>query len=117
MIQEELPPLISDDILRKKCPINLGPIFSIYRVTFVFEFFLNFSFNTNYKLHNLKKNAFIVTKNINFCGFDCLQFSFAEITTHFQKCLPPLRYTCPHVCEPHTLLYVGLHCRHVTCLR
>jgi hypothetical protein len=39
VIQEELPPLtelISDDILSKKCNINLGPIHNIYRVTFVF---------------------------------------------------------------------------------
>jgi hypothetical protein len=38
VIQEDLPPLmelISEDILSKKCHINLGPIFSIYRVTFV----------------------------------------------------------------------------------
>jgi hypothetical protein len=35
VIQEELPPLtelISDDILSKKCHINLGPIHNIYRV-------------------------------------------------------------------------------------
>jgi hypothetical protein len=39
VIQEEFPPLtelISDDILSKKCHINLGPIDNIYRVTFVF---------------------------------------------------------------------------------
>jgi hypothetical protein len=63
VIQEELPPLtelISDDILSKKSHINLCPIFNIYRVTFVFGFFLNFNFNVNYKLHNL--NAFTVTK-------------------------------------------------------
>jgi hypothetical protein len=63
MIQEGLPPLtelISDDILSKKCHINLGPILNIYRVTFVFGFFLNLNFNVNYKLHNL--NAFIATK-------------------------------------------------------
>jgi hypothetical protein len=39
VIQEELPPLtelISDDILSKKCHINLGSIHNIYRVTFVF---------------------------------------------------------------------------------
>jgi hypothetical protein len=38
VIQEELPPLmelISEDILSKKCHINLGPILNIYRVTFV----------------------------------------------------------------------------------
>jgi hypothetical protein len=38
VIQEELPPLmelISEDILSKKCHIILGPILSIYRVTFV----------------------------------------------------------------------------------
>jgi hypothetical protein len=62
--QEELPPLtelISDDILSKKCHINLGPILNIYRVTFIFDFFfLNFSFKINYKLHHL--NACIVTK-------------------------------------------------------
>jgi hypothetical protein len=52
--------LISDDILSKKCHINLSPVPNIYRVTFVFGFFLNFSFNVNYKLHNL--NASIVTK-------------------------------------------------------
>jgi hypothetical protein len=48
VIQEELPPhtqLISDDILSKKCHLNLGPILNIYRVTIIFEFFLNFSFN------------------------------------------------------------------------
>jgi hypothetical protein len=42
VIQEELPPLtvlFSDDILSKKCHINLGPILNIYRVTFVFGFF------------------------------------------------------------------------------
>jgi hypothetical protein len=62
VIQEELPPLtdlISDDILSKKCHINLGPILNIYRVMFIFRFFLNFSFNVNYRLH---LNAFIVTK-------------------------------------------------------
>jgi hypothetical protein len=39
MIQEELlslTELISDDILSKKCHINLGPIQNTYRVTFVF---------------------------------------------------------------------------------
>jgi hypothetical protein len=38
VIQEELPPLmelISEDILSKKCHINLGPILDIYRVTIV----------------------------------------------------------------------------------
>jgi hypothetical protein len=38
VVQEELPPLtelISEDILSKKCHINLGPILNIYRVTFV----------------------------------------------------------------------------------
>jgi hypothetical protein len=38
VIQEELLPLtelISEDILSKKCHINLGPIPNIYRVTFV----------------------------------------------------------------------------------
>jgi hypothetical protein len=38
VIQEELPPLmelISEDILNKKCHINLGPILNIYRVTIV----------------------------------------------------------------------------------
>jgi hypothetical protein len=38
VIQEELPPLmelISEDILSKKCHINLGPILNIYRVTFI----------------------------------------------------------------------------------
>jgi hypothetical protein len=60
VVQEELPPLtelISDDILSKKCHINLGSVINIYRVTFVFGFFLNFNFNVNYKLHHL--NAFI----------------------------------------------------------
>jgi hypothetical protein len=65
VIEEELPPLtelISEDILSKKCHINLGPILSIYKVTFVFGFFfLNFNFNLNYKLHHL--NSFTVTKN------------------------------------------------------
>jgi hypothetical protein len=62
VIQEELPPLteLISDILRKKCHINLGHIFNIYRVTFVFGFFSKFQFNVNYKLHHL--NAFIVTK-------------------------------------------------------
>jgi hypothetical protein len=62
VIQEllQLTELISDDILSKMCRINLGPILSIYRVMFVFGFFLNFNFNVNYKLHNL--NAFVVTK-------------------------------------------------------
>jgi hypothetical protein len=53
VIQEELPPLmefISEDILSKKCHINLGPILSIYRVTFVIGIFLNFYFNFNYKI-------------------------------------------------------------------
>jgi hypothetical protein len=39
VIQEELPPLtelISDEILSKKCHINLSPIHNIYRITFVF---------------------------------------------------------------------------------
>jgi hypothetical protein len=39
---QELPPhteLISDDILSKRCHINLCPILNIYRVTFVFGFF------------------------------------------------------------------------------
>jgi hypothetical protein len=38
VIQEELLPLmelISEDILSKEYHINLGPILSIYRVTFV----------------------------------------------------------------------------------
>jgi hypothetical protein len=61
--------LIPDDILSKKCHMNLCPILNIYRVTFVFGFLLNFSFNINYKLHHL--NAFIVTKT-NLCGLDCL---------------------------------------------
>jgi hypothetical protein len=63
VIQEELLPLmelISDDILSKKCHKNLGPILNIYRVTFVFGFFLNLNFNVNYKLHHL--NAFSVIK-------------------------------------------------------
>jgi hypothetical protein len=63
VIQEELPPLtepISDGILSKKYHKNLSPILNIYRVTFVFEFFLNFYFNVNYKLNHL--NGFIVTK-------------------------------------------------------
>jgi hypothetical protein len=63
VIQEGLPPLtelISDDILSKKWHINLGSILNIYRVTFVFGFYLNFNFNVNYKIHHL--NAFIVTK-------------------------------------------------------
>jgi hypothetical protein len=40
VIQEELPPLtelISDDILRKNCHINVAPIHNIYRVTFIFR--------------------------------------------------------------------------------
>jgi hypothetical protein len=48
VIQDELPPLtelISDDILSKKCHINLCPLLNIYRVTFVFGIFLNFNFN------------------------------------------------------------------------
>jgi hypothetical protein len=52
--------LISDNILSKKCHINLGPILSIYRVMFIFGFFLNSNFNVNYKLHHL--NAIIVIK-------------------------------------------------------
>jgi hypothetical protein len=63
VIQEEIPPhteLIYDEILNKKCHINLGSILNIYRVTFVFGLFLNSSFNVNYKLHHL--NAFIVTR-------------------------------------------------------
>jgi hypothetical protein len=63
VIQEELPPLmelISDDILSKKCHINLGPILNICRVTFVLGIFLNFNVNVKYKLHHF--NAFIVTK-------------------------------------------------------
>jgi hypothetical protein len=38
VIQEELPPLIElnyEDILSKKCHINLGPNLNIYRVTFI----------------------------------------------------------------------------------
>jgi hypothetical protein len=53
VIREDLPPLmelISEDILSKKCHINLGPILSIYRVTFVIGIFLNFNFNFNYKI-------------------------------------------------------------------
>jgi hypothetical protein len=64
MIQDELPPLtalISDD---------LGPMLYIYRVTFVFGFFLNFSLMliTNYiiLMHLLAQ------KQINFCGLGCL---------------------------------------------
>jgi hypothetical protein len=40
VIQEELPPLmelISEDILSKKCHINLGPILNIYRVSSYLE--------------------------------------------------------------------------------
>jgi hypothetical protein len=46
VIQEELTmtELISDDFLSKKCHINLGPILSIYRVTFLFGFFSKFQF-------------------------------------------------------------------------
>jgi hypothetical protein len=36
--------LISDDILSKKCHINLGLILNIYRVTFLFGFFSKFQF-------------------------------------------------------------------------
>jgi hypothetical protein len=53
VIQEGLPPLmelISEDILSKKCHINLGPILNIYRVTFVIGISLNFNFNFNYKI-------------------------------------------------------------------
>jgi hypothetical protein len=53
VIQEELPPLmelISEDILSKKCHINLGPILNIYRGMFVIRIFLNFNFNFNYKI-------------------------------------------------------------------
>jgi hypothetical protein len=49
VIQEELLPLmelISEDILSKKCHLNLGPILNIYRDTFVIGIFLNF----NYKI-------------------------------------------------------------------
>jgi hypothetical protein len=63
VIQEELPPfmeLIYEDILSKKCHINLGPILNIYRVTFVIGIFLNFILILIAKLHHL--NAFIVTK-------------------------------------------------------
>jgi hypothetical protein len=48
VIQEELPSLmelISEDILSKKCHINMGPILNIYRVMFVIGIFLNFNFN------------------------------------------------------------------------
>jgi hypothetical protein len=63
--------LICDDILSKKCHINLCPIPSIYRVTFVFGFFLNFSFNVDYKLQHL--NAFIVkNKLISVDMFVCI---------------------------------------------
>jgi hypothetical protein len=47
-IQGELPPLmelISEEILSKKCHINLGPILNIYRVTFAIGISLNFNFN------------------------------------------------------------------------
>jgi hypothetical protein len=53
VIQEELPPvmeLMSEDILSKKCHINLGPMLNSYRVTFVIGIFLNFNFNFNYKI-------------------------------------------------------------------
>jgi hypothetical protein len=53
VIKEELPPLtelISEDILSKKCHINVGPILNIYRVTFVIGIFLNFNFDCNYKI-------------------------------------------------------------------
>jgi hypothetical protein len=53
VIQEELPPLmelVSEDILSKKCHINLGPILNIYRDTFVIGIFLNFNFNFDYKI-------------------------------------------------------------------
>jgi hypothetical protein len=40
--------LISEDILSKKCHINLGPILNIYRVTFLIDFFLHFNFNYNF---------------------------------------------------------------------
>jgi hypothetical protein len=47
VIQEELLPLtelISDDILSKKCHINLAPLLNIYRVIFIFGFFSKFRF-------------------------------------------------------------------------
>jgi hypothetical protein len=34
--------LVSEDILSKKCHINLGPILNIYRVTFVIAIFSKF---------------------------------------------------------------------------
>jgi hypothetical protein len=92
MIQEELPPLtklISDDILSKRCHVNLGPILNIYRVTFVFGFFfLNFSFNDNYKLHHL--NAFIVTKKNKLISVDftVLVVQFCRDYNTFSK-MPP----------------------------
>jgi hypothetical protein len=72
MIQEELPPLmelISEDILSKKCHINLGPILNIYRVTFVIGIFLNFNFN--YKIYIILMHL-LSQKQINFCGLDFL---------------------------------------------
>jgi hypothetical protein len=53
VIQEELPPLmelISEDILSKKCHINLGHILNIYRAMFVIGIFLDINFNFNYKI-------------------------------------------------------------------
>jgi hypothetical protein len=71
VIQEELPllmELISDDILSKKCHINLDPTINIYRVTFVFDFFFILMLITNYYvlMHLLPQ------KQINFCGLNCL---------------------------------------------
>jgi hypothetical protein len=64
--------LISDDVLSKKCHVNLGPILNIYRFTFIFGFFLNFIFNVtrNYRSH--EPNAFIFTKRNEFLWIDCL---------------------------------------------
>jgi hypothetical protein len=48
VIQEDLPPLmelISEDVLSKKCHINLRPVLNIYRVTtFVIGMFSEFQF-------------------------------------------------------------------------
>jgi hypothetical protein len=50
VIQEELPPLtelICDDILSKKCHINLGPVLKFTELCSYLDFFLNFNFNVD----------------------------------------------------------------------
>jgi hypothetical protein len=65
--------LISEDILSKKCHINLGPILNIYRDTLVIGIFLNFNFNFNFNYKNYIILMHLLSqKQIDFCGLDFL---------------------------------------------